>query len=382
MTGPVGVTLGVEEEFHCVDPGTLALTPAPRAVAAALAGEAGRRVHPEIVTTQLETTTEVCTTLAEVRAELVAARRDAAAAAARDGLVLLPASTHPFGSWQQQPLTGADRYRAMGERWGVLARQQDICGCHVHVGVPDTDTAVAVLDRARPHLPLLLAMTGSSPFHDGLATGYQSFRTVWWGRFAHAGAPEQLGSAAAYREVVAGLVAAGVVADASQVYWDVRPSAHLPTVEFRIADVCTSPEDAVLHAGLVRSLVRVLAARAADGEPAPDPRPELLRAARWRAARDGLGGELFDPVRGELLPARALLDRFLGELEDDLRAAGEWAEVTGLLQRLLDRGTSATRQLTAWRRTGDLRAVAAQVVAEGAVEPAGVPTAAPGNETP
>lgn len=366
MTASVAATLGVEEEFHCVDPGTLALTPAPRAVAAALGGDAGPRVHPEIVTTQLETATAVCTTLAQVRAELAAARRDAAAAAGLDGLVLLPASTHPFGTWQQQPLTGADRYQAMGARWGVLARQQDICGCHVHVGVPDPETAVAVLDRARPYLPLLLAMTGSSPFHDGVATGYESFRTVWWGRFPHAGAPERLGSAAAYREVVAGLVASGVVADASQVYWDVRPSAHLPTVEFRIADVCTSPDDAVLHAGLVRALVAVLAARAADGEPAPDPRPELLRAARWRAARDGLGGELFDPVRGEPVPARAAVDRLLAELADDLRARGEEDEVDALVRRLLARGTSAARQRAVWERSGDLRTVARQVVAEGA----------------
>ncbi|WP_409332120.1 carboxylate-amine ligase [Trujillonella humicola] len=366
MTGPVGATLGVEEEFHCVDPATLALTPAPRAVEAALRGDAGPRVHPEIVATQLETATAVCTTLAEVRAELVAARRDAAAAAARDGLVLLAASTHPFGTWQQQPLTGADRYRAMGERWGVLARQQDICGCHVHVGVPDLGTAVAVVDRARPFLPLLLALTGSSPFHDGVATGYESFRTVWWGRFPHSGAPERLGSAARYREVVAGLVASGVVADASQVYWDVRPSAHLPTVEFRVADVCTSVDDAVLHAGLVRSLVTVLAAEAADGEPAPDPRPELLRAARWRAARDGLGGELFDPVRAELRPARELVDELLGRLEDDLRARDEWSQVTGLVQQLLVRGTSAARQQAVLAEGGDLRAVAASVVREGA----------------
>src|SRR5215210_8713467 len=108
----------------------------------------------------------------------------------------------------------------MVDRWAGLAMQQDICGCHVHVGVPDLDTAVAVMDRARPYLPVLLAMTGSSPFHDGVDTGYESYRTLWWGRFPHAGSPERLGSAAAYRAVVAGLVASGVVADGSQLYWD------------------------------------------------------------------------------------------------------------------------------------------------------------------
>ena len=368
MTAPpeVGATLGVEEEFHCVDPAALTLTPAPRAVEAALAGEAGRRVHPEIVTTQLEVSTDVCTTLGEVRAELATARREAAAAAARDGLVLLPASTHPFGTWQQQPITRASRYEAMVTRWGVLAQQQDICGCHVHVGVPDLETAVAVVDRAAPYLPVLAAMTGSSPFHDGVDTGYESFRTVWWGRFPHAGPPEPLGSAAAYREVVAGLVSSGLVADASHLYWDVRPSARLPTVEFRVADVCTTLDDAVLHAGLVRSLVRVLAGRAAAGEPAPAPRPELVRAARWRAARDGLDGQLFDPVGGGLEPARVAVGRLLGELADDLRAHDEEDEIAGLTEQLLNRGTSAARQRAHWEESGDLRAVARRVVAEGA----------------
>src|SRR5215210_6554956 len=188
----------------------------------------------------------------------------------------------------------------MVDRWAGLAMQQDICGCHVHVGVPDLDTAVAVMDRVRPYLPVLLALTGSSPFHGGVDTGYESFRTVWWSRWPIGGTPEHVGSADRYRELVDGLVASGVIADASHVYWDVRPSSHLPTLEFRLADVCTALDDVVLHAALVRSLVRVLAGRAERGEPCPDPRPELLRAARWRAALHGLSGQLFDPVLGAL----------------------------------------------------------------------------------
>ena len=179
-SAPAGATLGVEEEFHLVDPDTLALTPSATVAAAALAGEAGEHVHPEIATTQLETSTGVCTRLAELRAQLVGTRAEAAAAAARDGLVVLAASTHPFGTWREQPITAAPRYTAMVERWAGLAERQDICGCHVHVGVPDLGTAVAVMDRARPHLPVLLAMTGSSPFHDGADTGHESWRTVWW----------------------------------------------------------------------------------------------------------------------------------------------------------------------------------------------------------
>ncbi|WP_369259036.1 carboxylate-amine ligase [Geodermatophilus amargosae] len=362
----VGRTLGVEEEFHLVDPDTMEMTPGPRASSAALAGDAGERVHPEIATTQLEIATGICTSLEQVRAELVAARGEAAAAAERDGLLLLPASTHPWNSWHTMPVTPGERYEAMVDRWAGLARQQDICGCHVHVGVPDLDTAVAVLDRTRPYIPVLLAMTCSSPFHDGVDTGYESWRTLWWTRFPHAGAPEPLGDADGYRRVLAGLVASGVVADGSHLYWDVRPSARLPTIEFRLADVCTTLDDTVLHAALVRSLVRVLAARAQRGDPVPELRPELLRAARWRAARSGLGGPLFDPLRGELVDPREAVGALLAELEEDLTGAGEWDEVTARVQDLLGRGTSAARQRSTWLRTGDRRAVAEWVVREGA----------------
>ena len=363
---PAGATVGVEEEFHLVDPDTLALTPSTTAVTAALAGDAGEHVHPEIVTTQLETSTGICSTLAELRTQLTATRAEAAAAAARDGLVLLPASTHPFGTWREQRITGAPRYAAMVERWGGLADRQDICGCHVHVGVPDLGTAVAVMDRARPHLPVLLAMTGSSPFHDGADTGYESWRTLWWSHWPNAGPPEPMGTEQRFREVLDGLVRSGVVEDGRHLYWDVRPSARWPTLEFRLADVCTDLDAAVLHAALVRSLVRVLAGRAERAEPVPEVRPELLRAARWRAARDGLRGELFDPVCGQPVAARAAVDALVTELADDLRAHGEEDDVAVLLDRLWAHGTSAARQRDTWAVTRDRRAVAAAVVRDGA----------------
>jgi carboxylate-amine ligase len=351
----------VEEEFHLVDPVTFALASSPELVDAALHGQFGPRLHAEMPTTQLETATGICRSLEEVRAELVAARAQAAAAAEGAGVRLLAASTHPFDTWRQQTITPAPRYQAMVDRWAGLALRQDICGCHVHVGVPDLETAVAVMDRARPYLPLLLAMTGSSPFHDGEETGYESYRTLCWARWPTTGAPDHLGGADRFRELVEGLVASGMVADASHLYWDVRPSYHLPTVEFRLADVCTDLDDVVLFAGVVRSLVRVLAERAAAGDPYPQPRPELLRAARWRSARYGLSGQLFDPVRCALVDARAAVGTLLGELEEDLREHDEWAELELLVAQLFARGTSAARQRAVWQRTGDLRAVAAWV---------------------
>ncbi len=360
-----GATFGIEEEYHLVDPRSLELRPSPELAAAALRKEIGPRIHAEIATTQIETVSGICTSLEQLRSELVAARAEASAAAATAGVAVLPASTHPFGGWQQQVITSAPRYEAMVERWAGLASRQDICGCHVHVGVPDLETAVGVMDRARPYLPLLLAMTGSSPFHDGVDTGYDSYRTIWWSRWPTTGPPEHLGSAERFTEVVTGLVASGVIADGSHLYWDVRPSSHLPTVEFRLADVCTDLEDAVLHAGLVRSLVRVLAARYKADVPCPQPRPELLRAARWRAARHGIGGQLFEPMSGTLVDARVAVRRLLDELEEDLRDHDEWTEISELVSRLFTRGTSAMRQRATWLRTGDRREIAEGIIRDG-----------------
>jgi YbdK family carboxylate-amine ligase len=362
---PAGLTFGVEEEFHLVDPATYRLTRSPALAEAVLRQESGPHLHAEITTTQLESATGICTGLSELRAELVTTRAEAAGAAARAGVRILPASTHPFDSWQQQDITPAPRYQAMVDRWAGLAEQQDIVGCHVHVGVPDLGTAVAVMDRARPYLAVLLAMTGSSPFHDGVDTGHHSYRTVWWSRWPNTGPPEYLGSAERFEEVVAGLVTSGVIADSSHLYWDLRPSSHLPTLEFRLADVCTEVDDVVLHAALARSLVRVLADRAERGEPCPRPRAELLRAARWRAARYGLDGRLFDPVLGDLVPARVAVRRLLAELQGDLRDHDEWDVVVDMVERLFERGTSSARQRRTWLRTGDWREVAASIVREG-----------------
>ena len=362
---PAGATFGVEEEFHLVDPATYRLTRSPALAAAVLQGESGPHLHAEITTTQLESATGICRTLDELRAELVTTRAEAAGAAARAGVRILASSTHPFDSWQQQDITPAPRYEAMVTRWAGLAQQQDIVGCHVHVGVPDLATAVAIMDRARPYLAVLLAMTGSSPFHDGVDTGHESYRTMWWSRWPTTGPPEYLGSAERFRAVVDGMVASGVIADSSHLYWDLRPSSHLPTLEFRLADVCTEVDDVVLHAALARSLVRVLAGRAEREAPCPRPRAELLRAARWRAARFGLAGRLFDPLRCELVPARVAVRRLLVELRDDLSAHDEWAVVVEMVERLFERGTSASRQRRTWLRSGNWREVAARIVREG-----------------
>jgi len=356
----VGVTLGVEEEYHLVDAETMALADAPGVVPEAI-GLLGAQAQSEISTSQLETATPVSTSLKEVRDHLVRLRQGADEAARRHGCRILSAGSHPTAHWSEQRLTDDPRYLRVRERYAALATQQLIAGQHVHVSVPEPELAVAVVDRLRVDLPVLLALSGSSPFWDSAETGYASYRTLWFARFPVTGSQELLGSRSAYDELVASLVATGVVDDARGLYWDARPSSLYPTVEVRVADACPRLDDAVLQAGLTRALVRVVAAQAGREEPFPTPRAEVVRAARWRAARFGLEGALVDLRTGEKAPAAALVRGLLDRLRDDLETTGDWDEVSALAEQALARGTSAAEQRRTAERAG-LTAVVRELV--------------------
>lgn len=356
-------TIGVEEEYHLVDAETMALHSAPEVVDEAK--DAMDDASSEISTAQLEVATPVCSTLEQVRAELIRLRCEAGEVAAKKGCRILAMATHPFSSWEDQRLSPGERYLGLFERWGLLALQQLITGCHVHVAVDDPDLTIAVLDRVRPWLPVLVALTSSSPFWEGRDTGYASYRTMWFDRWPTAGMPATLGSRAAFDALVADLVKAGAIDDATHLYWDARPSARYPTLEFRVGDACPSVDVAVLYAALARALTRTFVTEAARGAAgAAEVRPEVLRIARWRAARRGLTEQLVHPVHWEPRPARQVVKALLDLVRDDLEAAGEWDEVHDGVQRLLEEGTASARYRELMERTGDLRKVTEAAVEE------------------
>lgn len=354
MFQDAGRTLGVEEEFHLVDPETLRLAPRAELAKALTDRAAELRLHAEMLTSQLEAVTDICADLNQLRAALVDARRDAAAAAADVGATLLATSTHPLAPRSEIELLNHPRYLRLVERFGTVVPEFNLCGCHVHVSVPDLATAVRVMSQARPYLPVLSALTASSPFHEGGDTGYESFRTAWLGLWPHGGPPPRLDSAEEYRMTVDQLRGLGIIDDETALLWEVRPSARYPTLEFRIADMCPDVDDVVLHAGLVRSLVRTLAARV---EPAPELPDSVLRAARWRAARHGLAGQLWSAARRALVPGEVAVSDLLGELRRDLEEHDEYDLVAALWSRLRSRGTSAARQRRVFAATGSMAAV-------------------------
>ena len=312
----------------------------------------------------VETNTPVCLSLAEVRDALRSTRRALIGAAEREGLRIAAAGTHPFSHWRDQAVTPKTRYHNLAEDYRQVFREEVVFGCHVHVGIEDREAAIQTMNRVRPWLPVLLALSGSSPFWLGADTGYASYRTEVWNRWPMAGMPQPFASRAEYDRLVETLEATGSIREPTKLYWDVRPSSQFETLEFRVADVLPRVEEAVMVAGLVRALAHTCHDAAVRGEPAPSPRPELLRAAKWRAARHGIDAELVDVLAGRARPAAELVEGFLEAIRPGLEAAGDLEEVTELVRATIARGTGAARQREAFQRTQSLESVVDLVISE------------------
>jgi len=356
--GIAGFTLGVEEEFLVVHAATGALRPDGAAALPAARERLGEDVHAELHPSQIEITTPVAETLDEIRAELTRMRGELAATLDERGDRLAATGTHPFSPWTADPAINP-QYEVLETQYQQIAREQLICGTHVHVGIDDPELAIAVVNGVAPWLSPIVALAANSPFWGGRDTGYASYRTELWRRWPTAGTPAPFADRADYEGLVESLFRTGSIDDHARIYWDVRPSARFPTVEFRVADVGMTVDDTVMTAGLVRALA-VTAAR--DGLPSKPVRPELIRAATWRAARYGIGADLVDVVAATAVPARELVGGLLERLRPALADAGDWDEVSELVGRTLADGTAADRQRRVWAATGKLESVVEFIV--------------------
>lgn len=361
-----GRTVGVEEELLLVDPATGQVSSSSGEVLAAHHREHG--VHPakatngldqELFQHQVETRTDPTDDLCSLGHQLVAARTTAGLAARAMDLAALAVATVPLA--EDSRLTPDDRYRDMLDRYAEIARHAGTCGMHVHAAVASDEEGVGVIDRIGPWLPVLRAVSANSPFSDGRDTGYASWRSQLWSHWPSAGPTEPFGSVAAYRALCRQLMEFGAARDEKMLYFDARLSAHQPTVEVRVFDVCTDPADAVLLAALVRGLVEHAARAWASGEPPPRWRNEALRAAHWRASRVGLADALVHPLHGELAPARVVLEALAEEVAAELRETGDTELVAAGIDRVLH-GGGATRQRAAYERTGSIAGVVADLV--------------------
>ncbi len=333
--------IGVEEEFHVLEVESGRLVSRADAIL--------RRLSRRTFTTELhqctvESNSGVHTSLHDLYADLTKTRQQLDTAASSLGLAVVAAGTAPLEPASLMPPTAEARYRHMAEEYRRVADEQLICGAQVHVDVPDRDTAVRAMCEVSPSLPVLLALSASSPFWQGADTGYASWRTLVWQRWPTAGPAGCFPGATEYDAAVKDLVQAGIISDEGMIYYDVRPSAHLPTLELRTCDACPHPETVVLIAGLFRALVTEalerLSRRDASGCPG---RHEWLRGATWRAARSGLEGALVDPETHQEAPAHQVVRNLLGRLRPALEAQGDWHTVRELTEAALADGSAAQR---------------------------------------
>lgn len=336
-------TVGVEEEFLLVDPVTGVAVNRSDEVVSVARELYGLELDYELTRAQVETNTTVCRDAGQVRRELLDTRAAVAMAARTAGCRAIAVGAPPLGD-ATGVITDSLRYRRLAREFGALAAQQLICGCHVHVAVPDRETAVQVCNHVRPWLPVLGAITANSPFSRGVDTGFASWRSMVWSRWPVSGPPPYFTSWEHYESVCDTVIEAGTALDRAMIYWDVRPSDHLPTVEVRVADVAPSAGDAALLAALVRALVATAVMDVERGVQAVPVPAEVLRQACWRAARDGVTGRVWDVLSGRALPVRQLLDELVRRLMPVLDANGDLPLVEHGLELLDSDGSGADRQ--------------------------------------
>lgn len=343
------LTVGIEEEYLLVDLQTrdLAADPPDALMAAceALVDPAMGTVAPEFLRAQIEIGTSVCRNIGEARTKLAGLRRVVADAAGQFGLAPIAASTHPFAAWTEQRHTDKDRYNDLARDLQSVARRLLTCGMHVHVGFDDDELRIDLMSQIAYFLPHLLALSTSSPFWRGNNSGLMSYRISVFDELPRTGLPEHFDSYGEFRRHVDILVNAGLIENSSKIWWDIRPHHQFPTLEMRIADVCTNVDDGICVAALLQTLLSALVRLRRNNQRWRIYSNMLIDENRWRAQRYGVSQGLLDLGRGEVVPYGDLLDEILAMVDEDARRLGCHGEVTHA-REILARGSSAHRQLT------------------------------------
>lgn len=343
-------TIGIEEEYLVVDRETRDLfKKPPREMWDALGEVLGPQVTREFLQAQIEVGTKVCAKVSEAREDLATLRRDLSKVVTEYGAAIIASSTHPFANWAQQETTEDPRYMRIQVDYQQVARQLVTGGMHVHVGIAEEHLRIDLMNQVRYFLPHLLALSASSPFWDGVLTGLQAYRLVIFQNLPRTGIPEEFESADEYHRYVDILVDAGLIDDASKLWWDIRPSSRYPTLEMRISDVCTRLDDAMTVAALFQCLLGFLYRLRRNNQRWRVYSPGMIEENVWRAQRYGIEGSLVDFGKGALVPFGDLIEELIElvaedavefDVRDEIRHARDIVQV----------GTSAQRQVAAYER--------------------------------
>lgn len=343
-------TIGIEEEYLIVDRETRNLVQdLPEGLMRACEKLLGEQVSPEFLRSQIEVGTKVCSNVPEARQDLARLRSAIVDVTAEYGLAPISASTHPFAIWGDQLHTDKERYNVLAKALGGVVRRLLICGMHVHVGIEDADLRIDLMNQVLYFMPHLLAMSTSSPFWQGTDTGLKSYRTSVFRAVPRTGIPDEFGSWADYERHVRVLIDAGVIEDATKLWWDLRPSDRYPTLEMRASDICTSIDDAMAVAAMYQSLLYMLYERRIHNQRWRLYSRMLLSENTWRAQRYGVGESLIDFGRSALVPYDELMEELITLATPGAQELGCMDEMLHV-RTIIKRGTSADRQLSVFEQ--------------------------------
>lgn len=341
-------TIGIEEEYLLVDPATRNLVhDPPDSVMKEAVNRLEGQVGHEFLRSQIEVGTRICSTVQEAREDLARLRRTVSDVAEKHDFAMIAASTHPFAEWGDQLTTDSERYHVLAQDLQAVVRRLVICGMHVHVGIGNDDLRIDLMNQVSYFVPHLLALSTSSPFWHGRDTGLKSYRMSVFKALPRTGLPEVFSSWSEYRRHVDVLVEAGLIEDATKLWWDVRPSERYPTLEMRISDICTTIDDGITVAALYLSLLHMLYRRRRLNQRWRTYADMLVEENVWRAQRYGVEGSLMDFGAGELIPYPELIDELIELVQKDADELGCTTEVEHA-REIVARGTSADRQLQAY----------------------------------
>jgi len=360
-------SLGIEMELEIVDRASRQLTSAASEVLSAMAdargGEEPTKAKHELMESTVEINTDVCSTVAEARDDLDATIAEVTAQTEPRGLALMCSGTHPFSHWVHQKITPNPRYEQLVERMQWPARQLQIFGVHVHVGVQSAEKAVAIANALAAYIPHFLALSASSPFWLGEDTGLASCRTKIFEQLPTAGLPYPLQGWAEFEEFMSTLQAARAIESIREVWWDVRPHPTFGTVELRICDGLPTLSEVAAIGALCQCLVEWMDSLCDRGFALPHPRQWIIRENKWRAARFGVDAEIIVDDAGGLQPVR----QAIAELVEELGPIAARLHCVDELQRVLEIlriGPSYLRQRAVAREAGNLHGVVDALVAE------------------
>ncbi len=356
-------TLGIEEEFQIIDPETRELRSHMHQIVEGGKTTLKEQVKAEMHQSVVEVGTNICKDIDEARREVTYLRKMIGEIAAKQGLVFGAAGTHPFSRWQDQEITDHPRYHEIVDKLQDTARGNLIFGLHVHVGIPNREIGLQLMNQARYFLPHIFALSANSPFWLGRNTGFKSYRTKVFDKFPRTGIPDYFESVAEYDSYINLLIKTNCIDNGKKIWWDLRLHPFFETIEFRICDVPMRIDETIALAALIQAVVAKIYKLMKENLSFRNYKRALINENKWRAARYGIEGSLIDFGKQEEVPTKDLIYELLEFVDDVVDELGSRHEIK-YIEKMLENGTGADRQLKIYESTGDLKNVVDYIVSE------------------